>query len=81
MLLFKVPAKQLWSEWETKELFVLSPLALHAWAFMRFTPNERANLALDAVYLASGIAASNLHAVIALVQTLERSFATHYGFE
>jgi hypothetical protein len=70
MLLFKVPAKQLWSEWETEELFVLSPLAIHAWAFARFTPNERAKLALDAVYLASDIATSNLHAVLVLVQTL-----------
>jgi hypothetical protein len=81
MLRFKVPTKQLCSEWETEMLFVLSPLALHAWAFARFTPTERAKLALDAVYLASGIAASNFHAVLALVQTLERNFGTHYGFE
>jgi hypothetical protein len=77
MLMSKVPAKQLWSERETKKLFVLSPLALQAWVFARFTPDERAKLALYAVYLASSIATSNLHAVLAL----ERSFATHYGFE
>jgi hypothetical protein len=81
MLLFNMPAKQLWSEWETEKLFVLNLFALHAWAFARFMPNERAKLALDAVYLASGIATSNLHAVLTLVLSLERSFATHYGFE
>jgi hypothetical protein len=81
ILLFTVSAKQLWSEWETEKLFFLSPFALHAWYFARFTPNERAKMEFDAVYLSSSIATSNRYAFLALVQTLKRSFATHYRFK